>query len=323
METFFTSPLKDEFTAFVALKESVIKDRWAYRHDLLSLDSLLVREGLDEKRLDRKMVELWTKSLTHLAPATVRITIGRIRLFARYLQSLGIFADIPELPKGTSLYVPHIFNDDEITAIFAAVDDLSLSMPKSPAAVELPVFLRMLYGCGLRAGEASALRWSDIDLDEGVICVRKAKNNTQRLVPMAEELTRILRLYRDAPDMAMSKDDFLFRSKDGEHRPPDTFNNVFGELLKTLRIKPPRPQRAHSRGPCLHCMRHVFVLKSLLKSEAEGRPFIESVPSLSTYLGHRNPMGTDKYLNACHELYADAHEAVSAYTFDVFPEEEA
>jgi integrase len=323
MEIVFSSPLRDELTAFIALKESVTKDRWAYRHDLLGLDGFLVREGLAEKRLDRRMVELWTRSLVHLAPSTARITMGRIRLFAHYLQSIGIPADIPELPRNTSLYVAHIFNDDEIKAIFAAADDLSLSMPLSSVAVELPVFLRILYGCGLRSGETSALRWSDIDLTEGIITVRKAKNDTQRLVPAAEELTRILRLYKNVSDRFMGEDDFLFKGKGGGHRPSGTFSDAFGNLLKALKIKPPRPQRPHSRGACLHCIRHVFVLKSLLKSEAEGRPFIESVPFLSTYLGHKNLMGTDRYLNACHELYEDAHETISAYTSGVFPEEEA
>jgi integrase len=321
MEVIFKSPLRDELAAFVALKESVTKDRWAYRHDLSSLDTYLVREGLSEKRLDRKMVEGWAKeSLTHLAPSTVNITIGRIRLFARHLQSLGIPAEIPEMPRSTSLYVPHIFNDDEIKAILASADDLSLIMPKSPAAVELPVLLRMLYGCGLRLGEAVALRWDDIDLAEGVITIRKAKNDTQRLVPMASELARILKLYKDAPAMAFGENDSLFRGKGGGPRPQDTFRSLFDELLQMLGIKPPKPKKAHSRGPCLHCLRHVFTLKSLLKSEAEGRPFIESVPFLSTYLGHRNLLGTDKYLNACHELYEDAHGTISEYTSDVFPE---
>lgn len=324
MEVTFASALREEFVAFVALKESAVKDRWGYRHDLSSLDSHLVREGLDEKRLDCKVVERWAaSSLTHLAPSTVGITIGRVRSFARYLQSVGIRADIPEMPRSTSLYVPRIFTNGEMAAVFAAADDLSLVMPKSPAAVELPVLLRVLYGCGLRLGKAVTLRWHDIDLAEGVITARKAKNDTQRLVPMAEGLTRILRLYRDASDMAMDGHGFLFRGKDGGSRPQDTFCSVFNDLLKSLGIKPPRPEKAHLRGACLHCMRHSFALKSLLKSETEGRPFIASVPFLSTYLGHRNLMGTDKYLNACHELYEDAHEAIAEYTSGVFPEEEA
>jgi len=321
MDAVFTSPLKDEFAAFVALREAAIKDHWSYRHDMLSLDSHLVREGLVEKRLDRRMAEGWVKGLSRLAPATIRIMIGRVRLFARYLQSIGIPADIPEMPRSTSLYSPHIFNDDEMRAIFAAADDLSLAMPKSSAAVELPVLLRLLYGCGLRLGEALSLRWCDIDLTEGVITVRRAKNDVQRLVPMAKEMTRILRLYRDAPDMAMDENDFLFRGKDGKQRAQNSPSDAFNKLLRDLKIKPPRPEKAHSRGPCLHCLRHTFALKSLLQSEAEGRPFIESVPFLSTYLGHRNLMGTDKYLNACYELYESAHEMVSEYTFDVFPEE--
>jgi integrase len=322
MSATFASPLKDELTAFVALREAAIKDRWGYRHDLLGLDSHLVRENLAEKRLGREAVDGWVKSLSHLAPATVGLAVGRVRLFARYLQSLGIHADMPEMPKARSSYVPHIFNDDEMRAVFAAADDLSLVMPKSTAAVELPVLLRLLYGCGLRLGEALALRWGSIDLAAGVITVYKAKNDAQRLVPMAEEMTRILRLYRDAPDMAMGENDFLFRGKDGGQRSRTAFGDTFAELLCDLGIRPPRPERAHSRGPCLHCLRHTFALKSLLKSEAEGRPFIESVPFLSTYLGHQNLMGTDKYLNASYELYESAHEAVAEYTLGIFPEEE-
>jgi len=48
---------------------------------------------------------------------------------------------------------------------------------------------------------------------------------------------------------------------------------------------------------------------------------METVPFLSTYLGHVGLMETDKYLKARHELYTEAHAIISDYTQDVFPEE--
>jgi integrase len=42
------------------------------------------------------------------------------------------------------------------------------------ADVRLGVFLRLLAATGMRRGEAAALRWTDIDLDEGLVRVEKA-----------------------------------------------------------------------------------------------------------------------------------------------------
>lgn len=76
----------------------------------------------------------------------------------------------------------------------------------------------------------------------------------------------------------------------------------------------------HERGPCLHCLRHTFTFRSFSKAEAEGYPLDDSVPFLSTYLGHENITETDKYLKFSYELYPDAHKRISQYTANVFPE---
>jgi len=54
-----------------------------------------------------------------------------------------------------------------------------LDCPNSKATAEFPMLLRILYGCGLRLGEATALTWDDIDLDTGVITVKYAKGLKQ------------------------------------------------------------------------------------------------------------------------------------------------
>jgi integrase len=70
----------------------------------------------------------------------------------------------------------------------------------------------------------------------------------------------------------------------------------------------------------MHCLRHTFVLRSFRKAVENGRTFDESVPFLSTYLGHEGIRGTDKYLNFSYELYEGAAEKINAYTNDLFPE---
>jgi hypothetical protein len=48
---------------------------------------------------------------------------------------------------------------------------------------------------------------------------------------------------------------------------------------------------------------------------------METVPFLSTYLGHEGLMHTDKYLKARYELYTKSHTVIADYTRDVFPHE--
>ena len=54
--------------------------------------------------------------------------------------------------------------------------------------------------------------------------------------------------------------------------------------------------------------------------QASGDTFENTVPFLSTYLGHENIMETDRYLRFTYELYSEAHEKISKYTEYLFPE---
>ena len=181
--------------------------------------------------------------------------------------------------------------------------------------------LRILYGCGLRLGEAEALAWGDIDLDSGIITVRAAKNQKQRIVPMGGELARVLKLYKTSSFFNANGGGHLFTKNNGQRRSKGAYWSIFNRILNDIGIKNPQNTKYRSRGPCIHSLRHTFTLHSLLKAESEGRGFMETVPFLSTYLGHEGLMHTDKYLKARHELYTASHAVIANYTRDVFPQE--
>ena len=210
-----------------------------------------------------------------------------------------------------------------MTQMFELADDFVITNPNSRVAAEFPMLLRILYGCGLRLGEAISLTWNEMDLDNGVITIKanKAKNQKERLVPMSDELTRILKLYRNTSLFEKQDKSFLFRSEKGDARTDGAYWSTFNKILCELGIKNPQTQKYGSRGPCIHSLRHTFTLHSLLKAESEGRGFMETVPFLSTYLGHAGLMQTDIYLKARHELYTQAHKIIEDYTGDIFPEE--
>ena len=320
MNCIFKSVFKEELASFMDFIKLSVTDWKTYQCTLLSIDSYLHTQGLRERRIDAQQVKRWLDG-SNVGLSTKKNKLSHIRKFSIYLSTLGIKASLPELPRRTREFKPYVYSKDEITHIFEAVDDYTLTNRNSPIAAELPVFVRILYGCGLRSDEAQSLTWDDIDLSAGVITVKIAKNRKQRFVPMGGELTRILNLYRKSPGFDAQDHGFLFRKNNGERRYKSIYRCIFNKILCGLGIRNHRNTKYGSRGPCLHSLRHTFTLHSILKAASEGRGFMETVPFLSTYLGHKGLMETDKYLRAKHELYTEAHTVIADYIRDVFPQD--
>jgi site-specific recombinase XerD len=58
--------------------------------------------------------------------------------------------------------------------------------------------LMLIYSAGLRAGEVVRLRPSDLDIDRGLVRVRKGKGDKDRNTLLARRAVDAVRLYRDA-----------------------------------------------------------------------------------------------------------------------------
>ena len=79
-------------------------------------------------------------------------------------------------------------------------------------------------------------------------------------------------------------------------------------------------RKKHERGPCLHCMRHVFAFKSFAKAEREGRHLDDAVPFLSVYLGHAGINETAKYLKFSNEVFPESIDSFGRFMSDLLPE---
>lgn len=93
----------------------------------------------------------------------------------------------------------------------------------------------------------------------------------------------------------------------------------FDRILETACISLPG-RKKHERGPCLHCLRHVFAFKSFAKAEKMGIRIDNTIPYLSIYLGHDSLEETEKYLKFSAEIFPDALASFEDFTSDVFPE---
>lgn len=323
----FESVLKEEFNAFFSLRRSQgIKDPNRYIWEYL--DKYLVNSHVNEKAITPEKVEGWISSACiGLTERSVDCFITSYNAFAKFLISVGIPACIypHALSMKRSKYIPYIFSDDEMERLFIIADS-GRSSKDGLSKVQFPLLLRLLYGCGLRLGEAVALQLRDIDLDNGTILIRSGKGNKDRLVPMDESLTTILRMYcavvlSDKPEEA-----YLFESnyKDGRrncvghHRSQSWARNNFRNILNHAGISVITVK--NERGVCPHCLRHTFVDHSLARQNAYGVSSYRVLPLISIYLGHEDLTETQDYVHLTASECNDILKKPSEKYGGLFPE---
>jgi integrase len=131
------------------------------------------------------------------------------------------------------------------------------------------------YRHGLRASEVCDLRWSQVDLDQARLHVRRVKRGTPSVHPLQGDTLRVLRrLKRESP----AHSDFVFLTERGG---PFTTTG-FAFLVSRAGVKAGLPFKAHA-----HMLRHACGYK-LANDGIDTR-------SLSQYLGHRSLQHTARY----------------------------
>ena len=183
MAVTLNSVLAPEMYEYLSLLEGAERGTESYISTFKSLDAYFIKNNIQKKALTEEIVWDWLKTLTS-RPQSKNYAICRLRKFARFLVVLGIPACEPDLSRAVSNYLPYTFTDEEFAAIIDVADNFRVNAFPSETSFKFPVMLRILYGCGLRTGEALALQWKDINFDDGVITIQRAKNNKQRRVPM-------------------------------------------------------------------------------------------------------------------------------------------
>lgn len=182
----FKSILRTELADFLSFRKAVLSNS-AYAHDchyLTTFDNYITECNLQQKSVSEPVITGWVKSLTGKSSSIANKVIV-IRLFLRYLSSLGIKVFIPPIPKVADDYIPYIFSDEELERIFSLSDNITLSksQPNPFIRLEFPMMLRIMYGCGLRVGETLAVKMKDVDLDGGILTLKHTKGDKQAWSP--------------------------------------------------------------------------------------------------------------------------------------------
>jgi integrase len=297
----FHSPLADLMAG--SLRE---KQAYGYRYEresyeLRRLDRFLCGTGLKVAELPRDIVNEWTAKQANEKPGTQKLRVIRIRQFALFLHQQGIEAYVPEAtrsPVNRTEFTPYIFRHEEIEKILQAVDHITPNTRAPMKHLIMPEIFRLLYCCGMRISEVLQLKVADVDLGSGVLTVREGKFNKDRLVPMALSMTMRLRRYASVLDNAPG---VFFPAPDGGPYSKVTVYQVFRQLLLTCHI----PHGGRGIGPRLHDLRHSHAVHKLESWYRQGADLGAKLPFLSTYMGHKSLVGTQRYLHLTPELFPD------------------
>jgi site-specific recombinase XerD len=240
-----------------------------------------------------------------------------LRGFYRYAVSRGyvVAAPLPTIiPKQPERFIPYIYSCEELQRLL----DGTASYQKQRIQVEPHTFrtiLLALYGAALREGEALSLTLSDVDLHQSLLTIRTTKFYKSRLVPFGCDLNEAMRRYarrRKADGHSQEQDAPFFVTKLGERVPNELLQRVFRRLRKRAGIH--RSDAARYQ-PRLHDLRHSAAVHRLTTWYREGKDVQKLLPLLSTYMGHTDMSGTQRYLTMTPELLQQASVRFSNYAF--------
>jgi len=239
------------------------------------------------------------------SPTGTVTTVGPRRMtaargFARYLAGIDSRTEVPPLglmPHRQRWRRPFIYSPADIDAMMSQAR--SIGSPLRAATYD--TLIGLLASSGLRIGEAIKLDRDDIDWAAGVLLIRESKFGKSRLVPLHTSTMQAL------TDHARLRDELQRRPKE-----PSFFVSLTRNRLSYAVVSQTFRRLVDNAGigadaPCpprLHDLRHTFAVRTLLGWYRAGEDVQAKIPSLSTYLGHREPASTYWYLSAAPELLA-------------------
>ena len=256
--------------------------------------------------LPEEIVKAWITKKPTDSDRNQYARFSLISQFAKYMERMNYSAYIPhrnEIGKLHKTFMPYIFTHDEIQAFFRVADSMRF-LPHSIAPrrhLIMPVLFRMLYCCGLRVSEATALIGSDVDLEKGILIIRNSKFGKTRYVPISDELKQICIDYNKTRHKNTNGIDWFFAAPDGGSYDTRTIYGVFRELLWKSGIS----HGGKGNGPRLHDLRHTFCVHCLQKWTMQGEDPTTLLPRLTAYLGHNDFTATEKYLRMTAEAYPE------------------
>ena len=164
----------------------------------------------------------WQAAFGHANRQTWSARLGMVRIFAQWLHGIDPKHEVPPqalFPSRCRRSRPYIYSVEEVRRIIEAAAELpSINGIRGSTYATL---FGLIAVTGLRVSEAISLDNSDIDLDTGVLRIRRGKLGKARLVPVSSSTSAQLLTYAKERDRLLgSRPQSFFVSDQGTHPSP-------------------------------------------------------------------------------------------------------
>ncbi len=261
----------------------------------------------DREATDRITVDLflrWKSAYGHANNSTWSHRLGMVRGFASWLKGYDERTEVPPpglIPAKWHRPKPYIYSGEEVATLVSRAAEL-------PSRYGLrgwtcSTLFGLIAVTGLRINEALKLDDDDIDLNAGVVTVKRGKNGKARFVPIAPSTAKRLAAYHaERTRLLGSETGAFFRNDDGG-RPTDCCVRYnFAVVSQNIGLRQAQRFCRHGRGPRIHDLRHTFAVHTIMGWYRKGLDPDREMLRLSTYLGHVKPDHTYWYIEAVPEL---------------------
>jgi integrase/recombinase XerD len=294
--------LTERLDDYIAVRRSLGYDLSFTARVLRGFTTFANREGTNHVTVD--LFLRWKEGFGRASNSTWSTRLGMVRGFAGWLQGHDARTEVPpsglivgKLRRGR----PYIYSQAEVARIVARA--AKLPSRYGMRGWSCATLFGLIAVTGLRINEAVALDENDVDLDEGVITVRRGKNGTARYVPIAPSTVARLRAYRAERMRLLGATPGPFFLMESGKRPTDCCARYnFAIVSQDLGLREPQRFCRHGRGPRIHDLRHTFAVRTIIGWYRKGLDPDREMIKLSTYLGHVKPELTYWYIEAVPEL---------------------
>ncbi len=295
----FTSCLADEMAHFVKFKQSSGSDYHSSAKLLFRFDQHLVALLFKGKVLTRPIFQNYFETINHLCARGFTNHYSVLQPFSAWLNLHQTDSYVLERRRAidrSHSRPAYIFTVDQIKAILDNSANFSKKEELIPRVYQ--TLFSLLYGTGIRIGEALGLTHGDYIKDEKLIHIQKGKFRKQRYVVLsnsaANRLNEYIHHYKSILPLEDQSPLFV-----NIRRKPLTYQSARCTFIKTLNKS---GVNKDDSGPRLHDFRHTFAVHRLLQWYQTEQDINAKLPFLSTYMGHVDITSTQVYLQATAEL---------------------
>jgi integrase len=247
----------------------------------------------------------WATQPRHTQPGWWAYRLSAARLFAEHVRGVDPRTEVPArdlLPRRVQRVAPYLYSDGDIERLIRA----ARLLPYPLMARTYATLMGLLAVTGMRVGETIRLDRDDIDWKHGILTIHGSKFGKSRQIPLHGTTVDALAEYdrdrdRLGPRPRVPSFFLSLRGTRGTRLIYKNVQHVFHRLVLQAGIG-----RTDHRGPRIHDLRHTFAVRTLLGWHRTRGDVARSMPLLSTYLGHGDPVSTYWYLSSTPQLLAVA-----------------